>query len=260
MKHFIAFFLCVILISNTFSIVSFGEKSEESITTASQDETITDDRDALILEEIHYAAEKQFDKEVVNYKNRSNYQLGRDLRLNSKSITDYYYDTEYDVFAATVSMTHWYVTEFVGEYVKLEKNNYVFVTGSYNSTDNSIIIDMVDLSTSSSYVKGCYDEWMSSSHVGDTSGSSNNITEFNIDSIYDSMTAFDHTVSGIDKYGFYPNLAVFAIILSNNPSVIVVYNDFSEEKYNSFINSDNPYSYYWNNIVSAYKSTNYTVP
>ena len=83
---------------------------------------------------------------------------------------------------------------------------------------------------------------------------------FDIADIYTTMSTLNNDVYGIEKTGYYPTIKVFAIVLTNNPSQIVVYNDFPEDIYNSFISSNNPYAYYWNNIVGAYKSTNYAIP
>ncbi len=95
---------------------------------------------------------------------------------------------------------------------------------------------------------------------GKSSSSANSISEFDITKIYETMSSLDSGVDGIEKIGYYPGIETFAIVLTNNPAKIVVYNCFPEDTYEHFISSANPYSFYWKNIVSAYNSTDYSIP
>ena len=95
---------------------------------------------------------------------------------------------------------------------------------------------------------------------GTGSSSASILSEFDISEIYEKMSSPDSGVEGIEKIGYYPDIETFAIILNNNPTKIVVYNDFPEDAYEHFISASNPYSFYWKNIVGAYKSTDYIIP
>ena len=86
-----------------------------------------------------------------------------------------------------------------------------------------------------------------------------NLSEFNLKKIRNTLYAFDPPVSGIEQYGYYPQLEVFAIILTNKPNQLMIYNNFSEDFYKEFCDSASPYAFYWNKISGVYKSEEYSL-
>ncbi|MBQ9664710.1 MAG: hypothetical protein IJV40_16310 [Oscillospiraceae bacterium] len=86
-----------------------------------------------------------------------------------------------------------------------------------------------------------------------------NLSEFNLEKIRNTLYAFDPPVSGIEQYGYYPQLEVFAIVITNKPNQLMVYNDFPEDFYKEFLDSTNPYVFYWNKISGVYKGTEYSL-
>ena len=87
------------------------------------------------------------------------------------------------------------------------------------------------------------------------------ITEFDLEAIYENMN--DPKLYGISKIGYFDQLQVLAIVLSNDPSKMIVYYDVPKNVYedilNGYENGTTSYAYYWQYIVGNYQSENYTI-
>ena len=242
-----------------FLSLSDYEESEKYLSNIQETKVKT-----LIAKELYSKAQNSMDSFFMSAKSNGMKFSGNPYAAKYENVCDYTmldvrYDPNTNRFAAVIELQYTLDSGFHWH------NEYNAYTGTFNNPN--VIVDTSEILDNNNDIYAFWkNNWEEVNSMTDDTDESDaqlspeNIVEFNIDSIYATMSAFDHAVSGIEKYGYYPNIKVFAIILTNNPSKIVIYNDFPEDKYNDFFNSNNPYSYYWNSIVPVYTGTNYAIP
>lgn len=86
---------------------------------------------------------------------------------------------------------------------------------------------------------------------------SDELGAFDVKAISDSLE--NHGIPyGISKIGYFTRLEILAVILSNQPSQMVVYYDVPESIYEGILhgyeNGTTSYAYYWKNVVNKYSS------
>ena len=83
------------------------------------------------------------------------------------------------------------------------------------------------------------------------------VKEFDVDVIINNLATIN--ADGISRIGYFSNISVFAIVLSNNINTLKVYENFPEDEYTALISASNPYASYWNKVVGKCSCQDYSI-
>jgi len=276
MKRIIISIICLSLLLVSFGIGAFATNNIDN--PSNNTENMQNEEElarikAKIAKELYTRTEKSKNYDFEYLKNIGYKFLGDPYAAKYENVRDYTmldvdYNQDTNVFVAVIEL------QYTLNSGKNWHSEYYGYKGSYQN--NSISTDVCEIldtrkdidSFWSKYLNEAVQDVESESIEADSSTEQNtsvelesptNITEFDIDRIVSTMPIPEGSTNGIDKYGYYPKISVFAIILANNPSTVTIYKDFPEKAYEKFLNSSNPYAFYWNKISGAYKSEEYSL-
>ncbi len=248
-----------ILLSTFFSVGAFAEDNEIK------------EAEKLISENLYNKTKKT----TLSAFQQANRVTGFDYKLANdddipEDATEVKYNPQSKEFAAVVTILYKYTMDH-REYYGSQVHTY---TGTLNGkTVNVKTDDLLKETMFNKQITEFWKEWdkhckdlekektsqTMSANDSTTFTGMESVVEFDLETIIKNLDRYEETSNGIDKVGYFPRIKVFAIILSNNKNTLHVYEDFPENVYNKLINSNNSYSYYWNNIVGKYTCKDYKI-